>query len=384
MTHLTVANEVNDDITAELLTILGSDAEGVSNIVHGVGIDVEDGSADSSGNLGAVSAGTGTIRGRCETDLVVDDNVDGATDRVVVEPFHLEALINDTLASNSSITMHNNRHHGLAVLCFATEEVLFSTATTLDARVDSLEMRWVGHQSQLDLVARITVSASESRAKMVLHITSVGIDSLIALVRLDALELGHDNFHRFAHDIGESIKSTAMGHANDESARTFLHCRVDAEFESGNERFAALKTEPLHRVEFAGHESTPLVSVVKASVHVDALTLGWLPELDRLELLADPVADFALLDMHELDANFAAIGLAVGTDEVTQLPPLFALGDSAVVGHADRELTVHISISEAVMRRVEHVEELLVGETELLGETGAIGVDLFQVKRIDV
>ena len=116
MTHLTVANEVNDDITAELLTILGSDTEGVSNIVHGVGIDVEDGSADSGGNLGTVSTGTGTIRGRCETDLVVDDNVDGATDRVVVEPLHLEALINDTLASDGSITMHNNRHHGLAVL----------------------------------------------------------------------------------------------------------------------------------------------------------------------------------------------------------------------------------------------------------------------------
>ena len=140
VTHLTVTNEVNDDITAELLTILGSDTEGVSNIVHGVGIDVEDGSADSSGNLGAVSAGTGTIRGRCETDLVVDDNVDGATDRVVVEPLHLEALINDTLTSDGSITMHNNRHHGFAVLRFATEEVLLSTATALDARVDSLEM----------------------------------------------------------------------------------------------------------------------------------------------------------------------------------------------------------------------------------------------------
>ena len=262
--------------------------------------------------------------------------------------------------------------------------MLLSTATTLDARVDSLEMRWVGHQSQLDLVARITVSASESRAKMVLHITSLGIDSLITLVRLDTLELGHDDFHRLTHDIGEGVESTAMGHANDESARTFLYCRVDAEFKSRNERFAALKTEPLHRVEFAGHESTPLVSVVKASVHVDALTLGWLPELDRLELLADPVADFALLDMHELDANFAAIGLAVGTDEVTQLPPLFALGDSAVVRHADRELTVHISISEAVMRRVEHVEELLVGEAELLGETGAVSIVLFQVKWIDV
>lgn len=34
VTHLTVTNKVDNDIGSELLTILGSDAEGVGNIIH--------------------------------------------------------------------------------------------------------------------------------------------------------------------------------------------------------------------------------------------------------------------------------------------------------------------------------------------------------------
>ena len=108
-----------------------------------------------------------------------------------------------------------------------------------------------------------------------------------------------------------------MSHTNDESARTLLNSRVNAEFEARDERFATLEAETLHRVEFASHEGAPLVSVVQASVHVDLLTLGRLSELDRLELLADPVADFTFLDMHELNADLATISLLVGCEQVT-------------------------------------------------------------------
>jgi len=51
VTHLTITNKINDNITAEFLTILGGNREGICHIVHRVSIHMEDGSADSGGDL---------------------------------------------------------------------------------------------------------------------------------------------------------------------------------------------------------------------------------------------------------------------------------------------------------------------------------------------
>lgn len=49
--HLTVANQVDDNVSAEFLTVLGRDFERVSDVVHGVGVHVEDGGADRRGHF---------------------------------------------------------------------------------------------------------------------------------------------------------------------------------------------------------------------------------------------------------------------------------------------------------------------------------------------
>lgn len=85
---------------------------------------------------------------------------------------------------------------------------------------------------------------------------------------------------------------------------------------------------------------------------MDTLTLRRFSKLNLLELLTDPVANFALLDMHELHADFITVSFTVGTDKIPQLPLRLALCDSAVVGHANGEFTIHICLSEAVVGRV--------------------------------
>lgn len=71
-----------------------------------------------------------------------------------------------------------------------------------------------------------------------------------------------------------------MSHADHESASTFLNSRVNAEFEAWDERFTAFETKSLHCVELASHKGAPLMSIVKAGVHMNALSLSWLSELD--------------------------------------------------------------------------------------------------------
>ena len=88
--------------------------------------------------------------------------MDGAAHSVVLQRFHLEAFVDDALSSDGCITMHDNRHHRLAVLLLASEEMLLSTGATLNTRVDSFQVRGVCHQGELDFVARIAVAPAES------------------------------------------------------------------------------------------------------------------------------------------------------------------------------------------------------------------------------
>ena len=78
--------------------------------------------------------------------------MDGATDGIILKTFHLEAFIDDALASDSGITVDDDRDDSRPILLLATEEMLFGADSSLDAGVDSLQMRWVRHQGQLDLV----------------------------------------------------------------------------------------------------------------------------------------------------------------------------------------------------------------------------------------
>lgn len=234
-----------------------------------------------------------------------------ATDGVVLQLLHLEALVDDTLASDGSITVDNNGHDLLAVLLLATEEVLLSTATSSNQGVHGLEMRWVSHQSKLDFMAGLAIPSAESGTQMVLDVTSAGVDCLLTLLRGDALELSHDHLHGFAHDIGQSVQTTSVRHSDNKGPGALFDSGVDAEFEAGHEGLATFETEALHRVELASHESTPLMGPVEALVHVNALSLGLLTELDGLKLFSDPITDVAVLNVHELHTDLVTVGLAV-------------------------------------------------------------------------
>jgi hypothetical protein len=240
--------------------------------------------------------------------------MDCSTDGVVLERLHLEALVDDSLTSNGGIPVDNDGDDLLSVLLLSTEEMLLSAASAHHAGVNSFQMGGVSHQRELDLVSSITVASTEGCSKMVLDVTSLGVDSLSTLLWLNTLELGHDCLHGLAHDVGESVETASVRHSDHEGAGTLFDGGVNAELEAWNERFAALETEALHGVEFHCHEGTPLMGPVQAHVQVDALGLGRVAELNSLELFADPVALFFVLNVHKLNANFLAVSLAVSSN----------------------------------------------------------------------
>jgi len=149
---------------------------------------------------------------------------------------------------------------------------------------------------------------------MVLDIASLRVDRLIALFWQNTLELGHDYLHGLPHDVSQRVQTASMRHSDHKSSRALFNGGIDAVFETGNEGFAALQPEALHCVKLAGHEGTPLVGPVQAFVHVNSLFLAGLAELNRFELFANPVAHLTILDVHELDGYFVAVGITICVD----------------------------------------------------------------------
>lgn len=206
--------------------------------------------------------------------MIVDNDVNATSDSVILKRVHLEALVYNTLSCDSGVTMHNDRYDLLAIFIFATEEMLLGTGTSLDTRVDCLQMRRVSHQSQLDFVARLAISSTEGCAKMIFDVTSASVGSLTASIWSDTLEFSHDDFHGLSHDVCESVKTTSVGHSNHKCACTFFDSGIDAEFKSWDERFTTFETEALHSVKLLRHEGTPLMRPVKTFVHMNLFSFS--------------------------------------------------------------------------------------------------------------
>lgn len=89
MSELSVTDQVDDHVTLELLAELRSKSESALDILHRVGVNVEDRSVDRLGNISSVDARSALAGVSCETNLVVNNDVDGATSFVVSQRLHL-------------------------------------------------------------------------------------------------------------------------------------------------------------------------------------------------------------------------------------------------------------------------------------------------------
>jgi hypothetical protein len=135
---LAESDEVDNHIILEFLSVLGCNPEDAHDVLHALAVDVEDGGIDCFSDVGAVVSGSLPIWGCGETHLVVDHYVHSASNPVIVQLCHLQALKYDTLSSHRCISVHNDRHNLRACLRIAATVVLLSSCSAANNRVDSL------------------------------------------------------------------------------------------------------------------------------------------------------------------------------------------------------------------------------------------------------
>ena len=242
-----IAEHVDDDRLVELLPEFGGDLGGVDHRFRIVAVDVEDRRLDHLGDVGRIGRRAREDRIGGEADLVVDDEMHRAADAMTAQARQAEAFGDHALAGKGGIAMQQQRHH-LSPLGqrddVAFEDlrhlVLLGAGLAHDHRIDDFEMRRVGRQRQMHLVA--VELAVRGSTEMVLHVARA-----FDVVRGGgaALELVEHRAVRLAHDVGQHVQTAAMGHAEDDFLEAFLAAALDDLLERRDQRFAAVEAEAL-------------------------------------------------------------------------------------------------------------------------------------------
>ena len=146
MSASAVAQHVDDDVLVEFLTEIDGQTGYPGAGFRVVAVDVEDRRTDHLGDVGAVFAGSGELRRGGETDLVVDDDVDGAADAVSGQIRQVQRLGHHALSGEGRVTVQHQRDHGELrvsggfVAGIALQHVLLGSNQALEDGVDCFEM----------------------------------------------------------------------------------------------------------------------------------------------------------------------------------------------------------------------------------------------------
>ena len=147
-----IAKDVDDDVLVKALAEFGSHTCAIDDGLRVIAVHVEDRRLNHQGDVRGIGRGTRMDRRGREANLVVDDQVDGAAGAEALGSRHGETLGHNALACEGGVAMEQDGDHAgpidlvlvLMLLCANLAE---------NHGVDGLEMRGVGCEREVDLVA---------------------------------------------------------------------------------------------------------------------------------------------------------------------------------------------------------------------------------------
>jgi hypothetical protein len=343
VTVLSVADDVDDDVLLELGPPVGGELADKVDGLDVVSVDVEDGGVDRLGDVGAVGRRTGESGVCRETNLVVDDDVDGSSGSVVGERVHAHRLVDDSLTGERSVSVEKNTHSGV-VVDLVSLKVLDGSGLTQNDGVLALEMGRIGDERERNLLPGRRRSDVVG-AEVVLDVTSsrvVGVSrSLAVRVRGNKetreyksgeerkknsertrprqqigqqrpskaevdVQLVEDGFDRLPDDVGENVQPSSMRHSQYDGLRSCVDTPIDQRFHPWDETLATLQTEPLLVWELGSDEVLETVGPHESVEDHSLLLDGVFPRMRDLDSLSNPVALMTVGDVDVLNTDVAA------------------------------------------------------------------------------
>ena len=227
-----VADEVDDDVFAELHPIVQRDLGNETHRFGIIAINVEDRHFEHLRYIAAVQRGSRIAQIRsCETDLVVDDDVYRATGPEAARLCKIQGLHYDALSGIRRVAVYENRQHLLPV--FITAAVLTRPYRAFDDRVDDFKMRRIEGEGQMQRSA----GRHDVRRKtfVVFHVARER--GLVVL----AFEFGEQVLRHLAQCIHQHVQTPAMRHADYELLHTGGACALQQVIEQRDEAVAAFE-----------------------------------------------------------------------------------------------------------------------------------------------
>ena len=301
MAVLAPAPHVDDGVGAELLAELVGQLRDPRAGLGIAAVHVEDRYLDALRVAGDVLAGGAILEIGGEADLVVDDQVEGAADVVAGEPHHVEALGGGALAGERCVAVDDDGHMQQAVKVAVA--VAARTRATESDRTHELEMRGVRAERDAHAAA-VERGPVAAVSLVVLHVAAAVLE--VGLPRF--LEVRHHLLGLLPELIHHHAQAAAVRHADDEFRGAQARRQLDPRFHDERGALAALDAESL-LADVAGREEV----LERLRLH-ELLEQEPAPVLREhravaagLHALREPRALGRVLDVHELDADAAAV-----------------------------------------------------------------------------
>lgn len=172
MAELSITNQVHDNVLVEPLTVLCRCFESKANVLDAICVNMEYRSTDGLGNVCRVVSTSSLLRCGRESNLVVTNDMDSASHRIVLQALHLETFVNHSLACKRCISVNQdwNQLGSVGFATFRVSYVVFSSASTHRDGVDALQVRWVCQDFDSELLS-IFISFGVTCSQVVLDVS---------------------------------------------------------------------------------------------------------------------------------------------------------------------------------------------------------------------
>ena len=306
-----VAVHVDHDIPLVGLAELQRQLDDLGDRLRVLPVHVEDRNLQHLGDIGRIRCGAPLLGRSCEPELVVHDHVDRAAGCVSRQLAEVERLLHHPLAGKGGVAVHQQHH---AVLVVVVVVAILPCAHPAERhRVDELQVTGVEGERQVHLlpcggdpVGVVT--------QVVLHVAAPDVQ-----LRVAVLELPEDLPGALAQDVRQNVQPAAVRHAYHDPLDTQLRGFLDRQVQQRDQALGSLQGEALRAHVLLVEEVLEDHGIGEPGEDPQ-LFLGrqLQPILSALHPVLQPLLDGQAINVHELHADGATVGVAEVVQDLPQ------------------------------------------------------------------
>src|ERR1700751_1109706 len=299
-----IADKVNDDVAAKRGAIVCRNLADAHNGVGIFRIYVKNRNVLTLGKVCCEARGVFLHGAGCETNQIVDDDLNRTADSVGGEAGEVQRFRKNSLSGESGIAMHDNRPHFVGVKAGGTAGVSgeFGADTADGDGINCFKVAGIGDQMDANLFP-VRGDVVAGCADVILHVAGAK-----NATRVHVFKSCDDFVRRFARGVDHDIEAAAVAHGhNGFSGAVFSGC-VENGVEERNERCDAFERKTF------GAEIARLENLFKQvganQARENYVAIGF--RTGGLHALSNPAAAFGLEQVQEVRADGAGVDSASG------------------------------------------------------------------------